>query len=184
MKLVEILALDMKAWPLNARYAEQDYDKEVRFVGHESADYFASELADKCRDNSLADGILFSQRVTREQWQAAVDALKTPTWTGGGPPPVGAVCEVSVCDTAWRKVTIVAFGKEYALVKEDKVPEEPFRLELLQFRPIRSAEQIAAEEKSKAVSEIIKIIGWTHSIEADYAASRLYEAGYRKQAAP
>lgn len=71
MKLVEILAKELGEWPEGSNYAEQDHDKEVRFLGtHTRSDFFASELADKCPKNACSDGIPYSERVTREMWQA------------------------------------------------------------------------------------------------------------------
>jgi hypothetical protein len=75
-KLVEILAKELGEWPEDAGYAEQDKDKEVRFSGPTRYDFFASVLADECPDNSCIDGIPYSERVTREMWQAERDKLK------------------------------------------------------------------------------------------------------------
>ncbi|MOA45978.1 hypothetical protein D3C78_1684380 [compost metagenome] len=56
------------------------------------------------------------------------------------------------------------------------------------FRPIRTPEQIAAEERDKAIQQIIADFKYTvgsctYMITNDQAA-RMYDAGYRKQVAP
>lgn len=79
MKLVEILARELEKWPNDAE-AEQDYDKEVRFLkaGSSRYDFFASELADRDDDIAASDGIPYAGRVTREEWEAAKAKLAKP----------------------------------------------------------------------------------------------------------
>lgn len=77
MKLVDILARELKVWPADSVYCVQDQDREVRFhSGTTTGDFFASVLADKDDEVYLSGGIPFAGKVTRSQWQAAVDALK------------------------------------------------------------------------------------------------------------
>lgn len=76
MKLVEILARGLWEWPDYAKYAEQDRDREVRFVGGNSrSDFFATNLADEDVSYSLSDGIPHSGPVTSEMWQAERDRI-------------------------------------------------------------------------------------------------------------
>lgn len=49
------------------------------------------------------------------------------------------------------------------------------------FRPLRTLEQRAEEDRQVAISEIVNAIGWVHSCPgARDAAERVYEAGFRK----
>ncbi|WP_312800493.1 hypothetical protein [Pseudomonas sp.] len=79
-----------------------------------------------------------------------------PTWNGKGLPPVGAVCEAQVKNGGqWRKYTIRAVSDEYLIVWSNAdALETPIRHVYWEFRPIRTPEQIAAEERERAVMEI------------------------------
>jgi hypothetical protein len=196
MKLVDILARELKIWPCGADWCEQDRDGEVRFSGTARADFFADTLADEDKDFSCADGIPWTGRVTREQWQAAVDALNAPTtWNGEGLPPVGTLCEVNHIGEMnskgrnWKRVEILAhyscdrLQTQIAIYMPLDGTAHCDQAIGICFRPIRTAEQIEAEERSLAVSEIISAIGWHHGTAgAAEAAERIYDAGYRKQA--
>ena len=104
----------------------------------------------------------------------------TPAWDGTCPPPVGAVCEaLNRLKEEWLKVKI--------LDHEGTVPtavcrDEKNRLWWAQdFRPIRTPEQIAAEERNQAILEMC-----LHGVDAgdftiEKTAAALYDAGYRKQ---
>ena len=68
MKLVDILARELKVWPEDSSCdycCQSDSSTEV-FFGHPVGSIFLSERADETKD----------VEVTRAQWQAAVDALK------------------------------------------------------------------------------------------------------------
>lgn len=118
------------------------------------------------------------------------------TWTGEGLPPVGTVCLLSGKTPTLDPIHPQWAGSEvkiYAHFKTDQgrelaayVSEDHMKggvgVEKL-FIPIRTAEQIAAEERKTAVMEIVDLIGWDRSSpEARYAAERVYDGGYRKQA--
>lgn len=78
-KLVEILAVELKEWPGHAEYADQDYDKEVRFgPGLTASDFFAKELAIEDVGYSDSDGIPWAGRVTRSMWEAERAKLSKP----------------------------------------------------------------------------------------------------------
>lgn len=211
MKLVEILARELKDWPRTAAfsYSSGTLARFATIKGKTIADYMT--ISEEPEDHMIA-------RVTRTEWQAAVDALKADecahshgseegcpecgatkpysslgdqeisritrvaAWNGTGLPPVGAVCEHQVFGCAgWSKAAVLAYGEKKTFYRDEDGHELSRLSDELKFRPIRTPEQIAAEERSLAVSEIINLIGWPHTVEADIAASRLYDAGYRKQ---
>lgn len=68
MKLVDILARELKGWPetCTCGYCCQSDETTEVFFGHPAGNVFLSERADE------TEGVT----VTRAQWQAAVDALK------------------------------------------------------------------------------------------------------------
>uniref|UniRef100_A0AAU6W4J2 Uncharacterized protein n=1 Tax=Pseudomonas phage Aurca01 TaxID=3138527 RepID=A0AAU6W4J2_9VIRU len=204
MKLVEILATKIKVWPKDATHAVQDHK------GHHSGRIFLlvgpkentirndslggwylgrgvwtaidpltnCELADDCRDAI----------VTRDQWQAAVDSLKSPAWNGEGLPPVGkAVCEylgahqydvwtVVNIFAEWgegsRKVVFVDFGD----LDGWRAESDPER-----FRPIRTAEQIAEDQKKQEVQELMIILGSVESAAYKDIAIAIQQANFRRQ---
>lgn len=112
---------------------------------------------------------------------AAAFEARPLTWNGEGLPPVGTVCEAidlvfpavggggasifggggGSAGEVWIPCTVIAhtlvYGKESAVVNsERKVGWSPLPN---QFRPIRTPEQIAAEERSSAICEMSSIIG-------------------------
>lgn len=185
MKLVDILARELKVWPEGAITVDQStVDREVyTYSANKKLGYtgvFLSVIADDP-----------DEEVTRAQWQAAVDALnESVTWTGAGLPPVGAVCEANITamfrsEGVWDRAEVIAHTKigvtNMAVVNSGSSIGWGAAH---QFRPIRTPEQIAAEEKGRAVTDMLCIVsgsdlkgrGVINQLEA------LYDAGYRKQA--
>lgn len=114
-----------------------------------------------------------------------------PAWDGTGLPPVGTVCEaLNRLKEEWLKVKILDHeGTAPTAVCRD----EKNRLWWAQdFRPIRTPEQIAAEERKAAIDRM------TADAQLDFSAGEflnvreyvecviaaLHDAGYRKQVAP
>lgn len=127
--------------------------------------------------------------------------IKRPEWNGEGLPPVGTVCEFAGFNPEETlpsdpiigdRVTVIAHFKSGSIdvaAFTFFVPPEFEYLQVAQgaygcFRPIRTPEQIAAEERSKSIAEIVKLVGWEYGVVgSDEAAARIYDAGYRKQEA-
>lgn len=109
-------------------------------------------------------------------------------WNGEGLPPVGTVCEYKRVHE-WQKVEVFAVKPNYNGSQTVLVTYEngcwAGCAEPSSFRPVRTPEQIAAEDRDKAIAEMVetarKATGFGQN-RADYAA--LYDAGYRKQVAP
>ncbi|HGO9514209.1 TPA: hypothetical protein ACLEAJ_005067 [Pseudomonas aeruginosa] len=100
-------------------------------------------------------------------------------WDGQGLPPVGAKCLTDRNDFL-REVTILCHGKTRTFVF-DHVSQEEICLVLKDrvFLPIRTPDQIAAEEREKAVGDMaMSIQGVPYQYPTLYA---LYDAGYRRQ---
>jgi hypothetical protein len=110
--------------------------------------------------------------------------IERPTsteWTGTGLPPVGTVCETENGMCLWEKCTILAHASlssgEVVLVFQsgDKITFSNLRY----FRPIKTAEQVAAEERLQAIDEMQRDSGWQgKGGGCPFAA--LYDKGYRK----
>ncbi|WP_313397093.1 hypothetical protein [Stutzerimonas nitrititolerans] len=103
-------------------------------------------------------------------------------WTGEGLPPVGMECEVkNDINDGWDRVDEVLAhttikGAVVAVFKRD---DRVFYSPADAFRALRTPEQIAAEEREKAIDEIATILDGLWSSERE-AAGFLYDAGYRK----
>jgi hypothetical protein len=122
--------------------------------------------------------------------------LKRPAWDGEGLPSTGTICEFKANILGWVEVTITAvtelsivftrpsFQNGRPLV-EERLPHKAVE----RFRPIRTPEQIAAEERARGIEAILNDAGvtgsaWTGDPEAESWAAALYDANWRKQVAP
>lgn len=211
MTLVDILARELTAWPETTRLAQDSNGHVFGWTGFPNwdCDQWLIDVGaslDKCRpgEMDLADDHMTSS-VTRAEWQAAVDALNAPKvveWDGAGDPPVGTVCEYDARPSGKGEPLFVTVEVKYVsdqsiVIICTDVPDgenkENIGVELAlmngismlgKFRAIRTAEQVAAEEREKAVFEIAHILIDNRHESAEYhQAGRIYDAGYRKQVA-
>ncbi|HGN1040047.1 TPA: hypothetical protein ACKROO_004678 [Pseudomonas aeruginosa] len=109
--------------------------------------------------------------------EATFEARPKEAWDGKGLPPVGAKCLTDRNDFL-REVTILCHGKTRTFVF-DHVSQEEICLVLKDrvFLPIRTPEQIAAEEREKAIEEMC----FAEETLTVKQAKALYDAGYRRQ---
>jgi hypothetical protein len=139
------------------------------------------------------DGLWFhpdGYRVVEERPRKSADKA----WTGEGLPPVGTVCERRFHDTegsSWNRVTVTAHGHKKIMCLEESGDEWAHYALEVSFRPARTPEQIAAEQRSADLNQMIgsikdhphKYPGVTHlsqlKIQED-ACIDLYDAGWRK----
>lgn len=76
-------------------------------------------------------------------------------WTGEGLPPAGTVCEVlnnTLDRPEWERCTILFMGKFKAIYESESCHERVADVSeswMISFRPIRTPEQIASEEREK-----------------------------------
>lgn len=129
-------------------------------------------------------------------------SVKPAEWTGEGLPPVGTVCEfdgfnpdetMPTDPRVGDQVTVIAHFKSGPIDFAAFTFFAPPDFEFLQvgqgahgcFRPIRTPEQIAAEERTKTIDDMVKALGMDEPGTAEYIRCGLiYDAGYRKQVAP
>lgn len=109
-------------------------------------------------------------------------------WNGEGLPPVGTVCEAFwPTDTKpdWLKFEVLFVGDVHCIARangrELHYPKSHFDLEGVKFRQIRTPEQIAAEEREKALVEMAGLRSVGHMPTFEEACAIIYDAGYRKQ---
>lgn len=184
MKLVDILARELKVWPEDSWAAVGQSNVGSLHEVHPPADRlrWTDELYSMASDWTKAE-------VTRAQWQAAVDALKkaenaVPEWNGEGLPPVGTVCEVdgSSGPTGWAGCTIRYVSDDVIVFKRAAYGFESFStIGEYSFRPIRTPEQIAAEVRRVEIKHIqaASVVNCGPYI-TESAAGAIYDAGYRK----
>ena len=106
--------------------------------------------------------------------------MKNKEWCGEGVPPIGTICEYYCSEgDEWRKCEVVAYYLSNTVavdVLDSSAVCLHFGLGL--FRPVRTPEQIAEEERLAAIDEMMDFVG-SYSTLRD-AMGLLYDAGYRK----
>ncbi|MDP5677803.1 hypothetical protein P3815_24990 [Pseudomonas aeruginosa] len=125
---------------------------------------------------------------------ARFEARPQDAWDGQCLPPVGTVCIVEPHNTLWgfsstsgHERKILAYHTDYVWLGNGDTPLETTRIDKVDFRPIHTPEQIAAEEREKAVQEMLALDEYPHGQDRGGMMSRadfcrvLYDAGYRRQ---
>lgn len=102
-------------------------------------------------------------------------------WTGEGLPPVGEVIEW--LDNEWLPVVVVGNHKGAVVAVCEDDPRRVFIGKKSCYRAHRTPEQIAAEERVRAINEMVGV--WKRTMgrfaeEERGLAEMLYDAGYRK----
>lgn len=105
--------------------------------------------------------------------------MKSKEWYGEGLPPNGTVCEYYwTVGEEWRKCEVVAHYHG-SVVAVDVLDKTAARLPTGLFRPIKTPEQIAAEERLHAIDKMMHLSVVPGRKYRDVMAY-LYDAGYRK----
>jgi hypothetical protein len=103
-------------------------------------------------------------------------------WTGEGLPPVGSMCITTRGDYE-REVLILCHGEKRVFVRDQVDGEEwGLLIEGRDFRPVLTPEQIAAEERLKAIDEMAAVYKSNYEGHVKDGCQALYDAGYRKVA--
>lgn len=203
MKLVEILARELKEWPATtACYAQDDNGKAYpfkslnisldnnhnwgRLIGGASCmDY--SDHAPVVKSTNLAYDYK-AAIVTREMWEQ--ERVKMNEWNGDGFPPVGTECEFaseghhSNPEYQWCIFHgllscggyIIEFHHHTAL---DRVTCDAFDPITTKFRPIKNPDQIERDGLAEMLCDAYKSMLDTDKVFYKYADAIL-KAGYRK----
>ncbi|EPF9793844.1 hypothetical protein ACSWMZ_006112 [Pseudomonas aeruginosa] len=98
-------------------------------------------------------------------------------WDGQGLPPVGVECEYRHMIWPEYRRCEIRYISDESLVAYDDAQEQFYRTRDMLFRPIRTPEQIAAEEREKAIEEMC----FAEETLTVKQAKALYDAGYRRQ---
>lgn len=110
---------------------------------------------------------------------------KEPAWNGEGLPPIGTACEFYWGGSRWKECKVFAHKQNAnhgTDVLIDLDGDWSFSSKAENFRPIKTAEQIAAEEREKAISDLDRLICERMGrLNVRELATAILESGYRKQ---
>ncbi|HBP6463932.1 TPA: hypothetical protein L6A01_27335 [Pseudomonas aeruginosa] len=116
--------------------------------------------------------------------EATFEARPQETWDGRGLPPVGTVCIVYPHNTQWgfnstagHERKVLAYHGDFVWLGTENEALEATRTDKVDFEAIHSPEQIAAEERAKAIEEMCFAVE-TLTVKQ---AKALFDAGYRRQ---
>ncbi|HBO7191320.1 TPA: hypothetical protein L4968_007095 [Pseudomonas aeruginosa] len=106
-------------------------------------------------------------------------------WDGQGLPPVGTACEYRHMIWPEYRPCEIRYISEESLVAYDNGQEQFYRTCDMLFRPVRTLEQIAAEEREKAIDAMLDLDP-PHENGLGLTSRRqfcevLFDAGYRRQ---
>lgn len=181
-------ALDLNNPPAGATHWDADPCRTASFMMWTGEQwYFWPPTSDKpewCRWNREGDQSTFYIRplAAPAAWNGAEDGL----------PPVGLEVE-TVCAGIVRVVQVLHKTDKHLLLREASRNHEWLfdftRAGSRTFRPIRTAEQLAAEERKEAIRQMFNCAQMdfsqvTRSEAVISALGALYDAGYRKVEQP
>ena len=169
--------IDWSKAPEDATHKDPDTDCFYRLV--KDVWHLVCDDGESCVSSSLYNGETNpSDLIERPKKQEA--------WNGEGLPPVGTLCDMHIDDFGWITGTVVVHIDLDEPTAVAHNGEEVFHGNASDFRPIKTAEQLAEEEKVTAIAEMRAVVmaasGCTvATISECLATVALYEAGYRKQ---
>ena len=169
--------------------SEIDWDKAPEVATHYWPCHgsFYTKIGDEFY---FAENIEVGRVNSPASWVKSLIPRPSPSWSGEGLPPVVVRCEAAIPHTSrpdnersfiWIEGSVIAYyevkGKTYAWFAEDDGFYQPNTLE---FRPIRTPEQIAADEREAAIKDMLEDAGRPDTAKTRYQAQLLYDAGWRK----
>jgi hypothetical protein len=153
--------------------------------------YFVEEFGGISRRQevgSIYRGEIADMIIPGNLWRLVAE--RPQSWTGAGLPPVGTIleCRFAVDPDTWHHGTVIHKGMqpegvEFCMVDTGEY-QACYRGEGGWMRPLRTAEQIAAEERELFAKTLVFEMG-RGSDQAPSSmnqARRMYDLGYRKQA--
>ncbi|MBH3603171.1 hypothetical protein I5L86_02685 [Pseudomonas aeruginosa] len=114
--------------------------------------------------------------------EATFEARPQEAWDGQGLPPVGTVCEYRHMIWPEYRPCEIRYISEESLVAYDDAQEQFYRTCDMLFRPIRTPEQIAAEERRNSILHLANLLIDSRGHCNEYSqAKAIFDAGYRRQ---
>ena len=105
---------------------------------------------------------------------------KQEAWDGEDLPPVGTVCDMHIYDFGWLTGTVVVHIDLDEPTAVAHNGEEVFHGNASDFRPIKTAEQLAEEEREDAANKMFQRFGGIGGLTKKQCIWAISE-GYRKQ---
>ncbi len=99
-------------------------------------------------------------------------------WTGEGLPPVGTVCEANVEGT-WEESTVIALDRGMAIIRRFSHEHEATMYDPVdesQIRPIRTPEQIVAEDRKAAIDAMYRVFHESPGLAAQEGIADLVDS--------
>lgn len=117
--------------------------------------------------------------------EATFEARPQESWDGQGLPPVGTVCEYRHLIWPEYRPCEIRYISEESLVAYDNGQELFYRTCDMLFRPLPTPEQIAAEDREKAIDAMLDLDpphekGFVMTSRRQFCEI-LFDAGYRRQ---
>ena len=183
MKLIDLLVRELPkhgGWPIEAVECERFVDESnIDFYDHygnwddDCSEKYGANFAQECVREKGYSGE--KERVSREEYEDSIAALKQPAWNGEGLPPVGCECELFDCEN-WNPVIIKFVGDKYVVTERTDlgyevvycVAERPER-----FRPILTEEEVS---RAHAVEFLAQIIEYRHGCNHVAMGRWIYDA--------
>ena len=170
-ELLTKLAFELPEWPHNkVRGAAQRCGDYSPFFWSFGADGWCLRMQEEL--------------ITRSDWLAEIKRVavqpEAPEWGGEGLPPVGVECEVTAAEYngKWLKMRVTAVTDDFVVgyIRDDRESPVCHKDPTVEFRPIRSEEDVAVDEMSRIAE------GDTPGFPTvDTILRRLYRAGYHKK---
>lgn len=145
----------------------------------EGATHYDTPFGLFCNANGYWDDYGWVEDDDQNEW-GTYRYIERPHWTGEGLPPVGAVVEWFSPVYGWLGGRVVGHDGIVSVISHN---DGYTGCHLHALRTIRTHEQLAAEQREKAVGEmLVDALGpgaGSNYLET-YMMQRLYDAGYRK----
>jgi hypothetical protein len=132
---------------------------------------------------------LFVNFDAMRDWNRKLIPRPSPAWNGEGLPPIGTVCQAFYMGHPQGVVTVRYSGQCMILWSEDRNSEQCGQADDYWFKPIRTPEQIAKDDREhkirNAFTAISLAISSLHESEEPTAVAiikAMIDAGYEKQA--
>lgn len=104
-----------------------------------------------------------------------------PEGNGESLPPVGTVCEwKEKTGFSWVKATVLFISESSVVMQREDGFEWQMLTKRTAFRPIRTPDQIAAEEREHELNRMVATVSMLDKGWARKVCAGLYDAGYRK----
>ena len=154
MKLIDLLVRELPGrggWRSGYSFAVQNKSRIVTFTLEIPVRNGGSRWVSLGEDLSMMQAHRLSEdwdtaAITREQYEAALEAVSKPEWDGDGLPIVGCNCEMQDAHGNWVRVTISSHNEGFAIGWDSDNKMAYVSNNKNEFRPIRTE----AERKREA----------------------------------